>query len=152
MRLRRSRIEILLLLISAIMSGCDQFGTQNLGGPGSVRTTKLGGPATIPQEMRDRGYLGVRLASDPGSDVKTVVVAVIRGAAAELAGIQAGDVILKVDGAAIKDRDDFVSLAKSWKPGQVISLELERNGSNVQCQARLTSFDDYLPLMQAAGE
>lgn len=150
MRLETNRISLVLLLISAFVSGCDQFTSRNLGGPVSVR--KLGGPATIPDEMRDRGFLGVRLVSDSEPDVDAVVAAVIPGTAASLTGIQAGDTIEKVNGAAISGRDEFHTLAKTWKPGQVILLELAREGKTVQCQVRLMSFDEYLPLMQAAGE
>jgi S1-C subfamily serine protease len=150
-RLKTSGIPILLFFILAIFAGCDQFTSRNLGGPGSVRTN-LGGPATVPSDLRDRGFLGVRLVSDPGSDVDAVVAAVIPGAAATRVGIQGQDTIQKVDGAAIKGRDEFLALAKNWKPGQVILLEVARGERTLNFQVRLMTFDEYLPLLQATGE
>ena len=47
---------------------------------------------------------------------------------------------------------NFSSIAAEGNAGQVIALELTRGGETPHYQVRLMSFDEYLPLMQAAGE
>ncbi|MDY4349993.1 sigma E protease regulator RseP [Pectobacterium brasiliense] len=65
-----------------------------------------------------------------GPQIEPVLHQVQAGSAAEKAGLQVGDRIVKVDGQALAQWRDFV-IAVRDNPGQSIALEVERNGSTV---------------------
>lgn len=60
---------------------------------------------------------------------------VVSGSPADKAGLQQGDVILKIDGQQIKDPDDLVNYVKGLQLGQRIVLLVQRQGKTL-----------YLPL------
>ncbi|POE24557.1 RIP metalloprotease RseP [Pectobacterium odoriferum] len=65
-----------------------------------------------------------------GPQIEPVLHQVQAGSAAEKAGLQVGDRIVKVDGQALAQWRDFV-IAVRDNPGQSIALEVDRNGSTV---------------------
>ncbi|GKX43407.1 sigma E protease regulator RseP [Pectobacterium carotovorum] len=65
-----------------------------------------------------------------GPQIEPVLHQVQAGSAAEKAGLQVGDRIVKVDGQVLAHWRDFV-IAVRDNPGQSIALEVERNGSTV---------------------
>ncbi|GKW03927.1 protease RseP [Pectobacterium carotovorum subsp. carotovorum] len=65
-----------------------------------------------------------------GPQIEPVLHQVQGGSAAEKAGLQVGDRIVKVDGQVLAHWRDFV-IAVRDNPGQSIALEVERNGSTV---------------------
>jgi serine protease Do/serine protease DegQ len=100
-----------------------------------------------------RGFLGV--ASEPltpevaeqvhlPSDTKGVIITEINppdGPAAK-AGIQRGDVILKVNGKAIESRDELRLTIAEMPPGSKVSIDLSRDGKPVGVNVVLTQFAD----------
>ncbi len=60
-----------------------------------------------------------------------VVDDVERGSAAAKAGLQPGDLVLKVDGDEVKSAQELVKLMKGKKSGQIVRLLLERDGSRL---------------------
>ncbi len=68
--------------------------------------------------------LGIR---PRGPQVETVLAEVQPESAANKAGLQAGDRIVKVNGAVIAQWTDFVSLVRD-NPGQSLAVEVERQG------------------------
>lgn len=54
------------------------------------------------------------------------------------AGIQVGDIITKVDGAAVKSKDELDNIKNKKKPGDTISVELYRDGKTKTAQVVLS--------------
>ncbi|MFN3424383.1 MAG: Do family serine endopeptidase [Novosphingobium meiothermophilum] len=92
----------------------------------------------------DRGYLGVRiqalsddLAASLGLPKKRgeFIQAVEPGQAAAKAGIQAGDVVVKVDGKDVTPDQTLSFIVANTAPGKRIPVELLRNGQRITVQA-----------------
>ena len=62
---------------------------------------------------------------------------VVSGGPAERAGIRNGDVITRVDGEEVKEPSDIAQAISDDKPGEVVTVEVQRDGSNVTEQATL---------------
>ena len=60
-----------------------------------------------------------------------LVTAVVSGSPADKAGLQQGDVILKIDDQQIKNPDDLVNYTKGLKIGQQVLLLVQRQGKNL---------------------
>jgi regulator of sigma E protease len=75
-----------------------------------------------------------------GPQVETVLEEVQPKSAASKAGLQAGDRIVKVNGALINQWTDFVSLVRD-NPGQSLAVEIERQGHTLS----LTLIPDTKP-------
>ena len=65
------------------------------------------------------------------------VAAVTPGSPAEKAGVQAGDVLLKVDGRELANLQGFSALLRGLQPGQTVSVVLSRGGAETQVQVTL---------------
>jgi len=93
-----------------------------------------------------RGMLGVTvqgissdLAGSLGlSGVKGALVsAVSDGGPADKAGVRRGDVIVAIDGQAVKDSNSLRNMVSRLKPGSTVALTLFRGGQERQVTARL---------------
>lgn len=62
---------------------------------------------------------------------------VIEGYGAYLAGVQVGDVIVKVDGKVVKTIDDINEIRDSHKVGDFMDIVVSRNGKNVNLKVKL---------------
>jgi S1-C subfamily serine protease len=59
------------------------------------------------------------------------------GGPAAKAGLRQGDVITGADGKTVTDASDLLTVLAQKKPGDPISLKVDRNGSNITVQAHL---------------
>jgi len=91
----------------------------------AVVTLDLRGFPTAEVESDVLERVGLRLYRPPLAPLLGQIVA---GGAAERAGLQPGDRILRVDGAPIQTWEDFVNVVRS-RPGAPLSITLERAGS-----------------------
>jgi putative serine protease PepD len=73
-----------------------------------------------------RAYLGVRLA-EGGDGVR--LAEVIKGEPAADAGLQAGDVVVEVDGKAVSTASDVQGAVAAQKPGDEVELKITRGGN-----------------------
>jgi putative serine protease PepD len=85
---------------------------------------------TIVSELLQKGsvqhaYLGVSLAADGSARID----ATSPGEAAQKAGLQAGDVVTKIDGASITSGSQLRGVIDGHKPGDKIRITVRRNGS-----------------------
>ena len=71
-----------------------------------------------------------------------LVEKVVSGSAAEKAGIQAGDLILKLEDKAISSGDDLSSAIGNYKPGDTVTLTLQRDGEELTVEV---TFGEYMP-------
>ncbi len=116
-------------------------------GIGFAIPAEIAGP--IVEKLRagqsiDRGYLGVRIQgmNDDLADSLGIpkrrgefIQAVEPGGAAARAGIQAGDVVLKVDGKDVTPDQTLSFIVANTPPGKRIPIELIRNGQRLTVQA-----------------
>lgn len=59
------------------------------------------------------------------------------GSPAELAGIKGGDMIIKMDGQAVMNLQDFTYVLRARKPGDVVEIVLKRDGKEMTVKATL---------------
>ena len=81
-----------------------------------------------------RAYLGVSTSGGTGG---VTVAAVSSGGPAADAGLQVGDVIRSVAGERVADSDDVAAAIQDRRPGEQVSIEIRRGGSDQTIQATL---------------
>jgi putative serine protease PepD len=86
-----------------------------------------------------RGYLGVSSTAPADGEAGAEVAKVEPGSAAAQAGIEVGDVIVSIDGAAIKAQGDLAVTVGTHEPGDQVSVEVLRNGSSTTIEVTLGS-------------
>jgi len=90
--------------------------------------------------MKSSGWVGVELQTDNPEGYE--VTKVVPGSPAEAAGIAAGDILVELNGVALKKENDdaLMKARKDWKPGQTVSYTVKRNGSVRQVSLTLASW------------
>jgi serine protease Do len=127
-------------------------------------------PINVAREIMDqlkskgrvsRGYLGIDLgeitpefqeAFGLSNDKGALVQAVRPGLPAAEAGVQKGDVIVKVDGQPVVTSDEVVRLVTSKEPGSNVRLTVIRGGKEVTLTARLADRSEHVTGAQRRGE
>jgi S1-C subfamily serine protease len=83
----------------------------------------------LPQLKRgieiERAYLGVQ-TSDSDTGTGAVVESIVPGGPAAAAGLQAGDVVLKVGGDAVTESSDVAAAVSKRSPGAAVKLTVRR--------------------------
>ncbi|MEO0212952.1 MAG: Do family serine endopeptidase [candidate division WOR-3 bacterium] len=101
----------------------------------------------------ERGYLGVRiqdltpeLAQAMGLKETggAVVNQVVKGEAADKAGIKEGDVIVEVDGRKVKDANDLRLYIGSLPPGKEVELKIYRDKKYITIKVKLGKMPENL--------
>ena len=88
----------------------------------------------------DKGaFLGVDEDSDEDEDEPGIVVQIVRGSAAEKAGLLTNDLITSLDGQKMIRWSDLSRVINSKKPGDKLAIVYERNGKSASTEAILTS-------------
>jgi serine protease Do len=75
---------------------------------------------------KGNGFLGLATESKPSGGLKVTKVG--SKSPAETAGIKEGDVLLKMNGVALKDREQMQELLKEMSAGNEVTLDTERGG------------------------
>jgi S1-C subfamily serine protease len=98
-----------------------------------------------------RGYLGLQLNPNPlakkelGYDGPGVVVGLVRdGSPAKLAGLQAGDVIVRYDGEPTNSMSDLFTLVQRSRVGREVSIEVWRAGEVLDLKALIVEREPNL--------
>jgi WD40 repeat protein len=114
-------------------------------------------PADRAAAEKARGFLGVELANLNAADLSflgwetvrgTKVLRVKPGSPAQTSGLEAGDILIEIDGTEVADTADFQRAITSREPGTEIVLTLLRRGTESQVSVVL----DDLTLKADAGE
>jgi serine protease Do len=91
-----------------------------------------------------KAYLGVEYQMVPKQSAVlnnvpegAYVVSVVTGSPADKAGLQADDIVTKMDGEALNENNTLANVIKNKKPGDTVSLEVYRNGSTITISATL---------------
>src|SRR5436190_5420319 len=86
----------------------------------------------VPQLERGQSvrhpWLGVQTSADPTSPNGARVETVTPGGPADTAGLRPNDLIKAIDGQAIKDPTELSSAIDAKKPGDKVTIQIERNG------------------------
>jgi len=85
--------------------------------------------ATVPEAQRDQ--------SGVTSEDGVFVIDVFEGSAAERAGLEVGDVIVGINGAAVATPEDVARIIRNQDPGDVISIEFVRRGARQDVEVSL---------------
>jgi serine protease Do len=95
--------------------------------------------------IADLGFVAVELTDrikkdyDIQANDGVIVVQMYRNSIAERNGIEPGDVIKSVDNERVRTWDDFKSIIADHKPGDVVTLGIERGTREVQLKLKLES-------------
>ena len=108
-----------------------------------------------------RGRIGVTIAPVTkevaesiglGKPMGALVQGVEAGGPAEKAGIEAGDIIVKVDGKAVEKSADLPRIIGATKPGSRSSLQVFRRGATRDLQVTVAEFEADRPARRAQAE
>ncbi|MBV6439936.1 MAG: hypothetical protein EPGJADBJ_01593 [Saprospiraceae bacterium] len=89
----------------------------------------------------DRAFLGVEEDSDEDADEPGLVVEVVRGSAADKAGLRDNDVILQLNDTKTDRWSDLSKFVKNAKPGDKVKISYRRNGKEATTEAVLITRD-----------
>jgi pimeloyl-ACP methyl ester carboxylesterase len=81
--------------------------------------------ASCPEPLGRRPFLGVH--AKPAPDGRLYVAAVLGGAAA-IADVKEGDLVVAIDGEAVKDAIQLLAIARSRRAGDAVRFHVERSG------------------------
>ncbi len=84
---------------------------------------------------KERPFLGI--TGKTGENGTVVITKVIEGTAAEKAGLQTGDIVLKADGESMDSYQQLVDAIRSKEPGDKMKITVDRNGKKVRLEAKL---------------
>ncbi|MDH3705031.1 MAG: trypsin-like peptidase domain-containing protein [Acidimicrobiia bacterium] len=81
-------------------------------------------------ESLDFAFLGVSMENAQGDVVGALIVEVEDDSPAATAGLESGDIVIRLDSSEITDRRDLAAKVRLKSPGEDIELEFVRNGQN----------------------
>jgi putative serine protease PepD len=97
-----------------------------------ITSGKITGTAPV-----ERATLGVSIQASPTGDDGAYVANVVSGSGADKAGLQAGDLIVGIDGQQITSAADLSKAITSHQPGDKVTLEFVRDGKTGEVTATL---------------
>ncbi len=107
----------------------------------NVRSWNFNGADNFDGQMfmnQNRARLGVTTENhDDGAEVTTIV----KGSAAEKAGLKKGDVITRVGDSKIEEPSDLTEAIQSKKPGEKVTVTYKRNNSQQTATAELDKWN-----------
>ena len=92
-------------------------------------------------ETPTHAKLGISVGNPDGdAQVEGAVIGdVTAGSAAEAAGLEAGDVVTKIDDLQITGADSLIATVRSYRPGDTVTVTYVRNGDSLTTQLTLDS-------------
>src|SRR5215207_670321 len=121
---------------SQIQTGGNGNGNVGIGFAVPANTVRDVIPRLERGETIRRPYLGVSTATGDGGAL--VREATAGGPAAE-AGLRAGDVIVALGGAAVREPDDVAAAIQDRRPGERVTLEIERGADRRSLEVELAA-------------
>lgn len=97
--------------------------------------------------------IGIDSQTDPGSEAGVLVAAVVPGSPAEEAGLQRGDIILEIDGAAVNSPLDLHEAIQTKEAGDTIEVSVQRGSERLTYSVELGEQDGqaYLGVQPCGG-
>jgi C-terminal processing protease CtpA/Prc len=95
------------------------------------------------EQAKNRGWLGIEMDSKDGEYGMTITK-VVPGSPASKAGFKEGDVLLSLNGVTLSEEngDKLKGMLRSWKPGDSVTYNVRRDGSEQNVTARLGTMPD----------
>lgn len=93
-------------------------------------------------EARSEGYLGVELDDRRDGGQGAVITSVQDDTPAAAAGIEAGDLVVAADGAAIDGATGLIAAIRDLQPGDSATVTIMRNGERIDLSVTLTDRPD----------
>jgi S1-C subfamily serine protease len=133
---RRGRV---IGINDAIRPGDNSDGNVGIGFAVPIDIAARSAAAIVQGKQLKTGYLGVSVddAAATGQD-GAIVREVASGSPAAKAGLQVGDLVTAVDGKAVQDAGEMVASIRSHKPGDKVTITVNRNGNQTTISATLT--------------
>jgi putative serine protease PepD len=103
-------------------------GSEGVGFATPIDTVKSVADTLISGGKVQHAYLGIQV-SDAADNGGAKVNSVVSNSPADNAGLEAGDVITKIDGKQITSADDLTAVVNIYKPGDKATITLDRGGS-----------------------
>jgi serine protease Do len=107
-----------------------------------------------------RGRIGVQIAAVTkdvaesiglGKPAGALVQSVESGGPADKGGVEAGDIIVKVDGRAVEKSGDLPRIIGATKPGQKVTLQVFRRGAYKDVAVSVVEFEPAPPVRRAGA-
>ncbi len=111
---------------------------------GLAKATPIDIVSSISSELKKsgkvaRGWIGVSVRDQDG---KVEIVDITSKSPAELAKLKNGDIVLKIDGKDINSGQTLSSEIRSRKPGQDVTVRIERDGKPMDVKVKLGEFTE----------
>ncbi|MGW1062001.1 S1C family serine protease [Micromonospora rubida] len=103
--------------------------TGNIGVGFAIPSNKAKDVAGKLQRGEKVSHPSLGVSVSPAEDKGAVVAAVTPGSAAEKAGLQRGDVIIKFGDTVVNDSNDLIGAVQAGKVGDRVEVQYQRNGS-----------------------
>jgi S1-C subfamily serine protease len=125
-------------------------GAQNIGFAIPINTIKESlSQFNANGKFASKPYLGVRyqMVSLQTAVLNNIpqgafVVEIVAGSPAEKSGVKVNDIITKIDGKELKEKDDLTSIISTKKTGDKIDLEIYRNKEIIKISTNLSEFSE----------
>jgi putative serine protease PepD len=126
---------------SAIRSDGESGGNIGIGFAVPIDVAARSAAAIVQHKPLQTGFLGVSTGDPTSGRGGALVQDVTAGSPAAKAGLQAGDLVVALDGQAVTSQDDLISRIRDHKPGDRVTLKVVRNGKEqtVTVTATLTA-------------
>ena len=131
---RRGRV---IGINDAIRPGDNSDGNVGIGFAIPIDLAARSAAAIAQGRQVQTGYLGVSAADPGGNQDGALVQEVVSGSPAAKAGLQAGDLVTAVDGQAVQNSGEMVARIRGHKPGDKVTITVDRNGSQTTISATL---------------
>jgi putative serine protease PepD len=131
---RRGRV---IGINDAIRPGDNSDGNVGIGFAIPIDLAARSAAAIVQGKQVQTGYLGVSAADPSGNQDGALVQDVVSGSPAAKAGLQAGDLVTAVDGQAVQSSGEMVARIRGHKPGDEVTITVDRNGSQTTISATL---------------
>ncbi|HVR31824.1 MAG TPA: trypsin-like peptidase domain-containing protein [Acidimicrobiia bacterium] len=83
------------------------------------------------------GFLGVTIDATVTGRAGSVITSITPDTAAATAGLRIGDIVISVDGDPIGDFTDLAAVIRNYAAGDIVELEVERDGETLVLSAEL---------------
>jgi S1-C subfamily serine protease len=121
----------------AIRPGDNSDGNVGIGFAIPIDVAAKSAAAIVQGKQVQSGYLGVSVGDAPNGQNGAVVQDVASGSPAAKAGLQVGDQVTAIDGQAVQSSADMVAAIRDHKPGDKVTVTVNRNGSQTTISATL---------------